>query len=165
MKISQNNISPYLVLWRHIPKQRQTIMIKKKYDSGWEDQCHWLLIGLKPMLKMQKWVCWISGGVDSDSNTNLCAQTDWRFYVLKCLFTNMKVSWSRGRSILSSWKEYPNVSETLVDLTSVFFESFKTKVPDYLKNTNSIWLWKHALVWHIICWIITGLLVPGTGNK
>jgi NAD+ synthase len=60
-----------------------------------------------------------SGGVDSAVTSTCVLKQDWRFYVLKCPFINMKVMSVVDEHIKQLKNRYPNVSETLADLTSV----------------------------------------------
>lgn len=112
----------------------------------------------------------ISGGVDSAVTSSLCAQTGLKVLCVEMPIHQHESHVSRGREHIEQLKKrFPNVSNTLTDLTLVF-ETFKKEVPtDFdekklhltLANTRAR-LRMTTLYYHAG---VHGLLVAGTGNK
>ncbi|PRZ25134.1 NAD(+) synthase [Flavobacterium granuli] len=112
----------------------------------------------------------ISGGVDSAVTSSLCAQTGLKVLCVEMPIHQHESHVSRGREHIEQLKQrFPNVSNTITDLTLVF-ETFKKEVPtDFdekklhltLANTRAR-LRMTTLYYHAG---VHGLLVAGTGNK
>ncbi|WP_347374175.1 NAD(+) synthase [Aequorivita sp. Q41] len=120
--------------------------------------------------KMDGFVVGISGGIDSAVTSALCAKTGMRTLCIEMPIHQAESQVTRGREHIKLLKEhYANVSDTEVNLTSVF-EQFKTEVPQTsddsfldlsLANTR-------ARLRMTTLYYFAGLhryLVAGTGNK
>ena len=120
--------------------------------------------------KVNGFVVGISGGVDSAVTSTLCAQTGLKVLCVEMPIHQHESHVSRGREHINQLKSrYPNVSETLADLTSVF-ETFKTEVPtDFEENKLNLTLanTRARLRMTTLYYFagVQGLLVAGTGNK
>lgn len=120
--------------------------------------------------KVNGFVVGISGGVDSAVTSTLCAQTGLKVLCVEMPIHQHESHVSRGREHINQLKSrYPNVSETLADLTSVF-ETFKTEVPtDFEENKLNLTLanTRARLRMTTLYYFagVHGLLVAGTGNK
>ena len=120
--------------------------------------------------KVNGFVVGISGGVDSAVTSTLCAQTGLKVLCVEMPIHQHESHVSRGREHINQLKSrYPNVSETLADLTSVF-ETFKTEVPTdfeenklYLTLANTRARLRMTTLYYFAG--VHGLLVAGTGNK
>lgn len=112
----------------------------------------------------------ISGGIDSAVTSILCAKTGLEVLCLEMPIHQPPSHVSRGQEHIQQLKSrFPNVKETLVDLTPVF-EEFKTEVSldgkqatvdMALANTRAR-LRMTTLYYYAG---VKGLLVAGTGNK
>tara|TARA_R100000306_G_scaffold21993_4_gene25595 strand:+ start:2139 stop:2936 length:798 start_codon:yes stop_codon:yes gene_type:complete len=120
--------------------------------------------------KMDGFVLGISGGIDSAVTSALCAKTGLRTLCVEMPIHQAPSQVDRGREHIQFLKKhYANVSNTEVNLTSVF-EEFKTAVPQTkrdsfldlsLANTR-------ARLRMTTLYYFAGLhryLVAGTGNK
>jgi NAD+ synthase len=120
--------------------------------------------------KVNGFVVGISGGVDSAVTSTLCAQTGLKVLCVEMPIHQHENHVSRGREHIKQLKNrYPNVSETLADLTSVF-ESFKNAVPaDFEEHKLNLTLanTRARLRMTTLYYFagVHGLLVAGTGNK
>jgi len=120
--------------------------------------------------KVNGFVVGISGGVDSAVTSTLCAQTGLKVLCVEMPIHQHESHVSRGREHIKQLKNrYPNVSETLADLTSVF-ETFKNEVPtDFEENKLNLTLanTRARLRMTTLYYFagVHGLLVAGTGNK
>lgn len=119
---------------------------------------------------MEGFVIGISGGIDSAVVSALCARTGMRTLCVEMPIHQAENQVKRGKEHINHLKEkYANVSNTVVDLTSVF-EQFRTQVPQTtddsfldlsLANTR-------ARLRMTTLYYFAGLhkyLVAGTGNK
>ncbi|WP_458627693.1 NAD(+) synthase [Winogradskyella sp. PC D3.3] len=112
----------------------------------------------------------ISGGIDSAVTSTLCAKTGLDVLCIEMPIHQAPSHVTRAREHISFLKrEFPNVKDTVVDLTPVF-EEFKTEVSldgdqatvdMALANTRAR-LRMTTLYYHAG---LLGLLVAGTGNK
>lgn len=112
----------------------------------------------------------ISGGIDSAVTSTLCAKTGLKVLCIEMPIHQAKSHVTRAQEHIKLLKEqFPNVSDTRVDLTPVF-ERFKTEVSldekqeivdMALANTRAR-LRMTTLYYHAG---LSGLLVAGTGNK
>ncbi|WP_310991148.1 NAD(+) synthase [Aequorivita marina] len=120
--------------------------------------------------KTNGFVIGISGGIDSAVVSTLCAKTGLRTLCVEMPIHQAKNQVTRGKEHIAHLKKkYPNVSDTEVNLTSVF-EQFRTQVPQTtddsfldlsLANTR-------ARLRMTTLYYFAGLhqyLVAGTGNK
>jgi NAD+ synthase len=120
--------------------------------------------------KVNGFVIGISGGVDSAVTSTLCAQTGLTTLCIEMPIHQDTTQVSRGREHIEQLKKrYPNVSNGIADLTSVF-EAFKTEVPGsendtklYLSLANTRARLRMTTLYYFAG--IHGLLVAGTGNK
>ena len=120
--------------------------------------------------KVNGFVIGISGGVDSAVTSTLCAQTGLKVLCIEMPIHQAPSHVSRAREHIEQLKSrFPNVINTVADLTSVF-ETFKTEVPTTdneakvnlsLANTRS--RLRMTTLYYFAG--IHGLLVAGTGNK
>lgn len=120
--------------------------------------------------KVNGFVIGISGGVDSAVTSTLCAQTGLKVLCVEMPIHQAPSHVSRGKEHIEQLKSrFPNVTNTVADLTSVF-ETFKTAVPTVeneavvnlsLANTRS--RLRMTTLYYFAG--IHGLLVAGTGNK
>jgi NAD+ synthase len=120
--------------------------------------------------KVNGFVIGISGGVDSAVTSTLCAQTGLKVLCVEMPIHQAPSHVSRGKEHIEQLKSrFPNVTNTVADLTSVF-ETFKTEVPTVeneavvnlsLANTRS--RLRMTTLYYFAG--IHGLLVAGTGNK
>ena len=79
--------------------------------------------------KMNGFVVGISGGIDSAVTSALCAKTGLRTLCIEMPIHQAQSQVTRGQEHIASLKTYyANVTDTNVDLTSVF-EQFKKDVP------------------------------------
>ncbi|TDE06292.1 NAD(+) synthase [Flavobacterium hiemivividum] len=112
----------------------------------------------------------ISGGVDSAVTSTLCAQTGLKVLCVEMPIHQHESHVSRGREHINQLKNrFPNVSESLADLTSVF-ETLKKEVPtDFEQNKLNLTLanTRARLRMTTLYYFagVHGLLVAGTGNK
>jgi NAD+ synthase len=120
--------------------------------------------------KVNGFVIGISGGVDSAVTSTLCAQTGLKVLCVEMPIHQHESHVSRGREHIDQLKKrYPNVSETLVDLTAVF-ESFKNGVSSEFEEQNlhvTLANTRARLRMTTLYYFagVHGLLVAGTGNK
>ncbi|MEM0519169.1 NAD(+) synthase [Aequorivita flava] len=120
--------------------------------------------------KMEGFVVGISGGVDSAVTSALCAKTGLRTLCVEMPIHQAANQVSRGREHIQFLKEnFPNVSSTEVNLTSVF-EQFKAEVPQTsnralidLSLANSRARLRMTTLYYFAG--IYRYLVAGTGNK
>jgi NAD+ synthase len=120
--------------------------------------------------KVNGFVIGISGGVDSAVTSTLCAQTGLKVLCVEMPIHQAPSHVSRGKEHIEQLKNrFPNVTNTVADLTSVF-ETLKTEVPTVeneavvnlsLANTRS--RLRMTTLYYFAG--IHGLLVAGTGNK
>jgi NAD+ synthase len=120
--------------------------------------------------KTNGFVIGISGGVDSAVTSTLCAQTGLPTLCVEMPIHQAESHVSRGKEHIAQLKErFPNVSNTISDLTSVF-DNFVELVPSgnnednkhlTLANTRAR-LRMTTLYYHAG---INSYLVAGTGNK
>ncbi|NGY36174.1 NAD(+) synthase [Flavobacterium sp. XN-5] len=120
--------------------------------------------------KVNGFVVGISGGVDSAVTSTLCAQTGLKVLCVEMPIHQHESHVSRGREHIKQLKSrFPNVSESLADLTSVF-ETLKKEVPtDFEQNKLNLTLanTRARLRMTTLYYFagVHGLLVAGTGNK
>lgn len=120
--------------------------------------------------KVNGFVVGISGGVDSAVTSTLCAQTGLKVLCVEMPIHQHESHVSRGREHIKQLKSrFPNVSESLADLTSVF-ETLKKEVPtDFEENKLNLTLanTRARLRMTTLYYFagVHGLLVAGTGNK
>lgn len=120
--------------------------------------------------KVNGFVVGISGGVDSAVTSTLCAQTGLKVLCVEMPIHQASSQVSRAREHILRLKErFPNVSDTQVDLTSVF-ETFRKEVPDHEDETklnlalaNTRARLRMTTLYYLAG--LHGLLVAGTGNK
>lgn len=120
--------------------------------------------------KVNGFVVGISGGIDSAVTSTLCAKTGLKVLCIEMPIHQAASHVTRAQEHISQLKaNFPNVSDTRVDLTPVF-EEFKTEVSMEgkqatvdmaLANTRAR-LRMTTLYYHAG---LLGLLVAGTGNK
>ncbi|WP_414000181.1 NAD(+) synthase [Flavobacterium sp. W1B] len=112
----------------------------------------------------------ISGGVDSAVTSTLCAQTGLKVLCVEMPIYQHEDHVSRGREHIEQLKErFPNVTNTLTDLTPVF-ETFKKELPAdfeesklHLTLANTRARLRMTTLYYYAG--VHGLLVAGTGNK
>jgi len=122
--------------------------------------------------KVNGFVIGISGGVDSAVTSTLCAQTGLKVLCLEMPIHQAPSHVSRAREHIEQLKKkYPNVTNTEVNLTSVF-ENFKNELPkeevvDIAKLNLSLANTRARLRMATLYYFagLHGLLVAGTGNK
>ncbi len=120
--------------------------------------------------KVNGFVIGISGGVDSAVTSSLCAQTGLKVLCVEMPIHQAENQVSRGREHIEQLKSrFPNVSNEIADLTSVF-DTFKNQVPktdDEVKVNLSLANTRARLRMTTLYYFagIHGLLVAGTGNK
>ena len=120
--------------------------------------------------KVNGFVVGISGGVDSAVTSTLCAQTGLKVLCIELPIHQHESHVNRAREHIRQLKaRFPNVSNTVADLTSVF-EDFKIQVPldgDTAKVNLSLANTRARLRMCTLYYFagIDGLLVAGTGNK
>ncbi len=120
--------------------------------------------------KVNGFVVGISGGVDSAVTSTLCAQTGLKVLCVELPIHQHESHVNRAREHIRQLKErFPNVTNTVADLTSVF-EDFKNQVPldgDSAKVHLSLANTRARLRMTTLYYFagIDGLLVAGTGNK
>lgn len=120
--------------------------------------------------KVAGFVIGISGGVDSAVTSTLCAQTGLEVLCVEMPIHQAENQVSRGREHIDQLKKrFPNVKNTVADVTSVF-EAFKNEVPDTgdtakvdLALANARARLRMTTLYYFAG--IHGLLVAGTGNK
>ncbi|WP_348797810.1 NAD(+) synthase [Flavobacterium adhaerens] len=120
--------------------------------------------------KVNGFVIGISGGVDSAVTSTLCAQTGLNVLCVEMPIHQAPSQVSRGKEHIEQLKKrFPNVTNVVADLTSVF-DTFKKEVPTTnneatvnlsLANTRS--RLRMTTLYYFAG--IHGLLVAGTGNK
>ncbi len=122
--------------------------------------------------KVNGFVIGISGGVDSAVTSTLCAQTGLKVLCVEMPIHQAPSHVSRAREHIQLLKKrYPNVTNTEVNLTSVF-ETFKNELPkeevvDMAKLNLSLANTRARLRMSTLYYFagLQGLLVAGTGNK
>lgn len=120
--------------------------------------------------KANGFVVGVSGGVDSAVTSTLCAQTGLKVLCVEMPIHQHESHVSRGREHINQLKNrFPNVSESLADLTAVF-ETLKKEVPtDFEENKLHLTLanTRARLRMTTLYYFagVHGLLVAGTGNK
>lgn len=120
--------------------------------------------------KVNGFVIGISGGVDSAVTSTLCAQTGLKVICVEMPIHQAPSQVSRAREHIEQLKNrFPNVSNAVADLTSVF-ETFKKEVPTTtneatvnLSLANTRARLRMTTLYYFAG--IHGLLVAGTGNK
>lgn len=120
--------------------------------------------------KVNGFVVGISGGVDSAVTSTLCAQTGLNVLCVEMPIHQHKSHVSRGREHIEQLKKrFPNVSNTLADLTSIF-ETLKKEVPTdfeesklHLTLANTRARLRMTTLYYFAG--VHGYLVAGTGNK
>jgi NAD+ synthase len=120
--------------------------------------------------KVNGFVIGISGGVDSAVTSTLCAQTGLKVVCVEMPIHQAPSHVSRAREHIEQLKErFPNVTNAIADLTSVF-ETFKKEVPATsneaavnLSLANTRARLRMTTLYYFAG--IHGLLVAGTGNK
>ena len=120
--------------------------------------------------KVNGFVVGISGGVDSAVTSTLCAQTGLNVLCVEMPIHQHKSHVSRGREHIEQLKKrFPNVSNTLTDLTSIF-ETLKKEVPTdfeesklHLTLANTRARLRMTTLYYFAG--VHGYLVAGTGNK
>jgi NAD+ synthase len=120
--------------------------------------------------KVNGFVIGISGGVDSAVTSTLCAQTGLKVLCVEMPIHQAPSHVSRAREHIEQLKErFPNVTNAIADLTSVF-ETFKKEVPITsneatvnLSLANTRARLRMTTLYYFAG--IHGLLVAGTGNK
>ncbi len=119
---------------------------------------------------MEGFVVGISGGIDSAVTSALCAQTGLRTLCVEMPIHQSKSQVERGKEhIAGLMKQYANVTDVEVDLTTVF-ETFKNQVPvvDYSPTLDLSLANTRARLRMTTLYYLAGLhkyLVAGTGNK
>ncbi len=112
----------------------------------------------------------ISGGIDSALTSTLCAQTGLTTLCVEMPIHQAESHVSRAKEHIEQLKvRFPNVSNTIVDLTPVF-ESFRISnllTSDERKTQLSLANSRARLRMTTLYYLagIQGLLVAGTGNK
>ncbi|MBE0392775.1 NAD+ synthase [Flavobacterium sp. 7E] len=113
----------------------------------------------------------ISGGIDSAVTSTLCAQTGLKVLCVEMPIHQHASHVSRGKEHIEQLKNrFPNVSNTIADLTASF-ETFKKEVPtegiDEHKLNLTLANTRARLRMTTLYYFagIHGLLVAGTGNK
>ncbi|WP_452218426.1 NAD(+) synthase [Lacinutrix undariae] len=120
--------------------------------------------------KVKGFVVGISGGIDSAVTSTLCAKTGLDVLCIEMPIHQAKSHVNRAQEHIAKLKEqFPNVSDTKVNLTPVF-EEFKTEVSlDGTKATVDMALanTRARLRMTTLYYYagLKGLLVAGTGNK
>ena len=120
--------------------------------------------------KVNGFVIGISGGVDSAVTSTLCAQTGLKVVCVEMPIHQAPSHVSRAREHIEQLKNrFPNVTNAVADLTSVF-ETFKSEVPTTdsestvsLSLANTRARLRMTTLYYFAG--IHGLLVAGTGNK
>ncbi|REH00403.1 NAD(+) synthase [Flavobacterium aquicola] len=120
--------------------------------------------------KVNGFVIGISGGVDSAVTSTLCAQTGLKVVCVEMPIHQAPSHVSRAREHIEQLKNrFPNVTNAVADLTSVF-ETFKKEVPTTsneatvnLSLANTRARLRMTTLYYFAG--IHGLLVAGTGNK
>jgi NAD+ synthase len=120
--------------------------------------------------KVNGFVIGISGGVDSAVTSTLCAQTGLKVVCVEMPIHQAASQVSRAQEHIEQLKNrFPNVSNEITDLTSVF-ETFKKEVPSTnneatvnLSLANTRARLRMTTLYYFAG--IHGLLVAGTGNK
>jgi len=120
--------------------------------------------------KMEGFVLGISGGIDSAVTSTLCAKTGLPTLCVEIPIHQSKNEVSRAKEHIEQLKnKYPNVSNELVDLTTVF-EEFKNKIPKQKSNdlldlslANTRARLRMTTLYYFAG--IHRILVVGTGNK
>jgi NAD+ synthase len=120
--------------------------------------------------KVNGFVIGISGGVDSAVTSTLCAQTGLKTMCIEMPIHQDPTHVNRGQEHIEQLKKrFPNVTNAISDLTSVF-ETFKKEVPAsdneaklYLSLANTRARLRMTTLYYFAG--IHGLLVAGTGNK
>jgi len=120
--------------------------------------------------KMDGFVVGISGGIDSAVTSTLCAQTGFKTLCIEMPIHQAESHVSRAREHIAQLKQkFPNVSSTIVDLTTVF-ETFQQEVPkqEAAVTLNMALANTRARLRMTTLYYYAGLgnlLVAGTGNK
>lgn len=120
--------------------------------------------------KVEGFVVGISGGIDSAVVSTLCAKTGLPTLCVEMPIHQAESQVARGREHIDFlMKEYPNVLETVIDLTSVFDE-FTTQVPHTADESllNLSLANSRARLRMTALYFLAGTnhyLVVGTGNK
>ena len=112
----------------------------------------------------------ISGGVDSAVTSTLCAKTGLKTLCIEMPIHQDSTQVNRGKEHIEQLKKrFPNVTNDIGDLTSVF-ETFKKEMPNsqneaklYLSLANTRARLRMTTLYYFAG--IHGLLVIGTGNK
>lgn len=120
--------------------------------------------------KVNGFVIGISGGVDSAVTSTLCAQTGLKVLCVEMPIHQAPSHVSRAKEHIEQLKNrFPNVTNVVADLTSVF-ETFKKEVPTTdneslvnLSLANTRARLRMTTLYYFAG--IHGLLVAGTGNK
>lgn len=121
--------------------------------------------------KVNGFVIGISGGVDSAVTSTLCAQTGLKVVCVEMPIHQAPSHVSRAKEHIQQLKKrYPNVTNTEVNLTSVF-ETFKNELPkDEVDSTklnlslaNTRARFRMSTLYYFAG--VHRLLVAGTGNK
>lgn len=120
--------------------------------------------------KVNGFVIGISGGVDSAVTSTLCAQTGLKVLCVEMPIHQAPSHVSRAKEHIEQLKNrFPNVTNAVTDLTSVF-ETFKKEVPTTsneatvnLSLANTRARLRMTTLYYFAG--IHGLLVAGTGNK
>lgn len=120
--------------------------------------------------KVNGFVIGISGGVDSAVTSTLCAQTGLKVICVEMPIHQAPSQVSRAKEHIEQLKNrFPNVTNAVADLTSVF-ETFKKEVPTIsneaavnLSLANTRARLRMTTLYYFAG--IHGLLVAGTGNK
>nr|WP_315150636.1 NAD(+) synthase [uncultured Flavobacterium sp.] len=120
--------------------------------------------------KVNGFVIGISGGVDSAVTSTLCAQTGLQVICVEMPIHQAPSQVSRAQEHIEQLKNrFPNVTNAVADLTSVF-ETFKKEVPATsneatvsLSLANTRARLRMTTLYYFAG--IHGLLVAGTGNK
>ncbi|PKB16042.1 NAD(+) synthase [Flavobacterium sp. 5] len=120
--------------------------------------------------KVNGFVIGISGGVDSAVTSTLCAQTGLKVLCVEMPIHQAPSHVSRAKEHIEQLKNrFPNVTNSVADLTSVF-ETFKKEVPTTNNETavnlslaNTRARLRMTTLYYFAG--IHGLLVAGTGNK
>jgi len=120
--------------------------------------------------KVNGFVIGISGGIDSAVTSTLCAQTGLKVVCVEMPIHQAPSHVSRAREHIEQLKNrFPNVTNEIADLTSVF-ETFKKEIPSTnnqasvnLSLANTRARLRMTTLYYFAG--IYGLLVAGTGNK
>jgi NAD+ synthase len=120
--------------------------------------------------KMEGFVLGVSGGIDSGVTSTLCAMSGLQTLCVEMPIHQGQSQITRAQEHIAQLKKrFPNVSNTLVDLTPVF-EQFRSQTPQVFDNSLlelSLANTRSRLRMTTLYYLsgLHGYLVAGTGNK